>query len=755
MRVTVKLLVAFLVMIFYWFLLFAFHAELTKPVSAQVSARLVGGNGNPRAGRLEVIHYGFWGTVCDHDFDNNDAKVACHMLGFTGSGVNLGNLYGGGRPTELIWLENLQCSGSEMSFDNCTHRGWGVHNCRHGEDVSILCSDGIRSVQLVGGNGNPRLGRLEINYGGVWGTVCSHSFDNKDAKVACYMLGFGRSGAHISNQYGGGGTGQIWLEDLQCSGSELSFDNCTHRGWGVHNCGHGEDVAIICGDESDLVQATTPTLINYNIYSTSPELDRGVTSAAFKPIIVRPLYGPVAGGTRVTIAGQSVSVTTVTAVYFGKYKLYPDTDSTAENTVYVTTQPVNETARGLPITLILNNNSSIDTSRTFEYRSNPVFTDIRPRKHLIVGGTEVTVHGHNLDSVAEPRITVTVTVTNFYSNINTTTATTNSNSEPCNVPPRNANSSKLLCRMPVLSLSDSFTEQLEQNESETIGNTEGPGVAVYWASDRSARADVYIGLKLDGVERYKNISSLDHSIKMQFTQRPIVFCKSDVAEFDPHKNKLVSIKGRHMQRGSRLVDFSITLGDAVCVPESLTDNQVNCRPPTDRPNRNINDTFCQGDMLSLQIMIGNAEYQCSCVHYMLQDNIALIVGLSLGLGLLLVVTIIVVVIVVLYRRRHSKQVGEQKSEYEDNIPMERQVKEYKLPTSHLSDNDDGVSQGMSGYVNLSTDEHYTTYVSGSKDNMPTDQDNEDEQYTTHLSDDDVGEHYATHVSDDDVGDTSL
>ena len=41
---------------------------------------------------------------------------------------------------------------------------------------------------------------------------------------------------------------------------------------------------------------------------------------------VWPLYGPVAGGTQVTITGQSVSVFTVTAVYFGQHKLYPDID---------------------------------------------------------------------------------------------------------------------------------------------------------------------------------------------------------------------------------------------------------------------------------------------------------------------------------------------------------------------------------------------------------------------------------------------
>ena len=714
------------------------------------SARLVGGNGNPRAGRLEVNYYGVWGTVCSDNFDYNDVKVACYMLGFKRSGVYLGQLFGEG--AGQIWLDNLQCSGSEMSLDNCTHRGWGVHNCDHSEDVSILCSDEIESVRLVGGNGNPRLGRLEISYGGVWGTVCSNNFDNNDAKVACYMLGFERSGVYISNKYGVG-TGQIWLDDLQCNGSEMSFDNCTHRGWGVHNCDHYQDVAITCGDDSDRLQTTEQTTMNYK--ATTLQSDGGVTSVPFRPITVdsvRPLYGPVAGGTRVTITGQLVSVTIVTAVYFGKYKLYPDTDSTAENAVYVTTQPVNETARHLPIKLLLYDRSSIYTNRTFEYRSNPVLTDIRPRDHLTVGGTEVTVHGRHLDSVAEPRITVTVIITNFYTGINKTSATNHSNAELCRVPQRNANGSMLLCRMPALNLPDHFTEQLKHSESGTIDNIEGPGVAVYWSSNRSVRADIYVGLKLDGVTLYQNISSVNANIKMQFARRPVVSCKSDVVDFDPHNDKVISIEGRHMQRGSRLVDFTIKFGDAVCVPESLTDNRVVCRPPTERPNRNINDTFCQGDMLSLQMMIGNAEYQCWCVRYTSQVNTAMIVSLSVGLGLLLVVLLLIAIDVALYRGRHSRQVRQKNSGSKDNISME-QVKEDTLHTINLSDDDVGDTQGMSGYVNISKDKdkdkedkhHFINltddvgdsqgmsgYLNVSKEK---DKDKEDEHYTTHLSDD--------------------
>lgn len=44
----------------------------------------------------------------------------------------------------------------------------------------------------------------------------------------------------------GSGTGLIWLDDVNCRGSETRLTSCSNRGIGVHDCSHSEDVAIYC-----------------------------------------------------------------------------------------------------------------------------------------------------------------------------------------------------------------------------------------------------------------------------------------------------------------------------------------------------------------------------------------------------------------------------------------------------------------------------------------------------------------------------
>jgi len=112
----------------------------------------------------------------------------------------------------------------------------------------------------------------------------------------------------------------------------------------------------------------------------------------------------------------------------------------------------------------------------------------------------------------------------------------------CKPPEADADGSKLMCRLPAVSLPVDLTEQLQQSQSGVIDNATCPGVAVYWASDRRARADVYIGLILDGFHDYQNISARRPEIKMQFAVMPSISCQSELVTFDPDHNDVISIQ---------------------------------------------------------------------------------------------------------------------------------------------------------------------------------------------------------------------
>ncbi|XP_016533233.1 deleted in malignant brain tumors 1 protein-like [Poecilia formosa] len=230
--------------------------------------RLAGAESTQCSGRVEVYHNNVWGTVCDDGWSLTDAHVVCRQMG-CGPALTATSSATFGEGTGQIWLDDVSCFGNEVSLTDCQHPGFGTHNCGHGEDAGVICSEHIR---LAGAESTQCSGRVEVYHNNVWGTVCDDGWSLTDAHVVCRQMGCGPALTATSSATFGEGTGQIWLDDVSCFGNEVSLTDCQHPGFGTHNCGHGEDAGVICSEIPlfiVLTQSETSITLQWSAITTS------------------------------------------------------------------------------------------------------------------------------------------------------------------------------------------------------------------------------------------------------------------------------------------------------------------------------------------------------------------------------------------------------------------------------------------------------------------------------------------------------
>ena len=87
-----------------------------------------------------MLYNGAWGTVCDNHWEDVDAKVVCHQLGFSDVGTIPKCCAAFGQGSGSVMIDQARCNGTELSLDQC-RLNMGHQNCQHSRDASVICGN--------------------------------------------------------------------------------------------------------------------------------------------------------------------------------------------------------------------------------------------------------------------------------------------------------------------------------------------------------------------------------------------------------------------------------------------------------------------------------------------------------------------------------------------------------------------------------------------------------------------------------------
>ncbi|XP_051250659.1 collagen alpha-4(VI) chain-like [Dicentrarchus labrax] len=188
-------------------------------ITCSDSLRLVNGS-SLCSGRLEVKSNQsnqWWSSVCEDDFDQQDAEVVCRELGCGAPSVLQGALYG--EVEAPMWSKEFQCGGNESALLDCRSLGSARNTCSPGKAVGLTCSE---SVRLVGGDSRCA-GTLEVKQG-EWRPVIGSDWNLTSASVVCRELNCGSAVLIVTKE-----------ESSVKSAWWISSD-CVHSGSALREC---------------------------------------------------------------------------------------------------------------------------------------------------------------------------------------------------------------------------------------------------------------------------------------------------------------------------------------------------------------------------------------------------------------------------------------------------------------------------------------------------------------------------------------
>lgn len=116
--------------------------------------------------------------------------------------------------------------------------------CMLSDVVGSGISD-LGNLRLVNGS-DPCSGKVEVFHDERWGGICTDGWDLAEAHVVCQQLGCGEARSAVGSTQFGTGDGLIWVDAVECTGTEKALFECKVKFWGAESCKSSGHASVSC-----------------------------------------------------------------------------------------------------------------------------------------------------------------------------------------------------------------------------------------------------------------------------------------------------------------------------------------------------------------------------------------------------------------------------------------------------------------------------------------------------------------------------
>ncbi|XP_052780430.1 plexin-A1-like isoform X2 [Mya arenaria] len=351
------------------------------------------------------------------------------------------------------------------------------------------------------------------------------------------------------------------------------------------------------------------------------------------PRLIRifPDYGPLSGGTNVTIYGEHLDTGWERKIKIGEQLC-------GLVTVPAFMKPTLAECKTVKSYSTIQTNASISMvfdneaveGINFTYVPDPVVWDIQPRKSFERGGRVLTVTGLNLLSVQSPKLRARTI------DGNTTVE------QPCShrkaYDSENKLKENLTCRSPMFYPRGS--SQRTKSSLEISGKME-------------------VSFIMDDVDLVRNLPS--NISELLYYPDPTLYNFTETLNF----TQVIVIKGEHLNVAATAEDVQVLIDCEICNVTTLEHDRVICNAPTSAPKCNITGQT----LFTIKVSIGFLTREVGQMVYEISDpmDIKLIVGVVAGVVLFLFVWLFSIGFKPIKKRLLRAQIQQERKGYEHKL----------------------------------------------------------------------------------------